>query len=111
MNDGRSNKVGTLEDLSLLTQGIEQHQPLEGFQGSIERESAQSGLVVERQSLRGKKVHAKIGEEKVSRPPWARMLKIHEWIQGRRYPNCVRMAAELETSTRTLKRDIEFMRD
>jgi proteasome accessory factor B len=39
------------------------------------------------------------------------MLTIHEGIQSGRGPNCVKLAEELEVSTRTLKRDVEFMRD
>jgi proteasome accessory factor B len=50
-------------------------------------------------------------KEKFSRPPWARMLKIHEWIQNGLRPNCAGMALELEVSRRTMKRDIEFMRE
>jgi predicted DNA-binding transcriptional regulator YafY len=46
-----------------------------------------------------------------SRPPWERMLRIHDCIRRGRYPNCVAMAAEFEVSPRTLKRDVEFMRD
>lgn len=46
-----------------------------------------------------------------SRIPWERMLIIHEKIKAGGYPNCVRMAAEMEVSLRTVKRDVEFMRD
>jgi predicted DNA-binding transcriptional regulator YafY len=49
--------------------------------------------------------------ERYSRPPWERMLKIHQRIQAGGWPNCVGMATELEVSLRTLKRDVEFMRD
>jgi hypothetical protein len=45
------------------------------------------------------------------RLPWERILRIHERIQSGRHPNCVRLAAEFEVSPRTLKRDVEFMKD
>lgn len=47
----------------------------------------------------------------MSRPPWERMLQIHERINRRSYPNCVQLAEELEVSVVTLKRDVAFMRD
>ncbi len=40
-----------------------------------------------------------------------RMMRIHRKIEDREYPNCTKMSAEFEVSVRTLKRDIEFMRD
>jgi hypothetical protein len=40
-----------------------------------------------------------------------RMMRIHRKIEDREYPNCTKMSAEFEMSVRTLKRDIEFMRD
>ncbi len=40
-----------------------------------------------------------------------RMMRIHRKIEDREYPNCTRMSAEFEMSVRTLKRDIEFMRE
>lgn len=49
--------------------------------------------------------------ERVSRPPWERMLWIHERIQAGGHPNCVGMARELSVSLRTVKRDVEFMLD
>jgi predicted DNA-binding transcriptional regulator YafY len=39
------------------------------------------------------------------------MIRIRERIQEGGWPNCVGMAAEFEVSVRTLKRDLEFMRD
>ena len=47
----------------------------------------------------------------VSRPPLARMLRIHEELQKDRYPNATTLAKLLETSTKTINRDIGFMRD
>lgn len=52
--------------------------------------------------------------------PWAhgygraaleRMMRIHRMIEDREYPNCTKMSALFEMSVRTLKRDIEFMKD
>jgi len=44
-----------------------------------------------------------------SRPPWERMMWIHERITAGKFPNCVGMAADMGVSLRTVKRDIEFM--
>jgi len=46
-----------------------------------------------------------------SRPPLARMLRLHEWLMGNRYPNCRRLAEEFEVSAKTVQRDVNFMRD
>ena len=40
-----------------------------------------------------------------------RMMRIHRLIEDREYPNCTKMSVEFEVSVRTLKRDIEFMKD
>jgi proteasome accessory factor B len=45
-----------------------------------------------------------------SRPPLERMLRIHEKLQQGAFPNCTQLAGEIETSTRTIKRDIDFMK-
>lgn len=39
------------------------------------------------------------------------MQRIHVWIKAGKYPNAVGMARDLEVTDRTIKRDIEFMRD
>ena len=39
------------------------------------------------------------------------MLRIHQALQAGAYPNATRLAAELEVSTKSVHRDIEFMRD
>ncbi len=39
------------------------------------------------------------------------MLRLHGLLQDGRYPNCSRLAAELEVSAKTVQRDIDFMRD
>jgi len=46
-----------------------------------------------------------------SRPPLERMLRIHQSIQSGRFPNATTLAGELEVSTKSIYRDIEFMRD
>lgn len=45
------------------------------------------------------------------RPPFERMKKIFGWLQDGKFPNCSTMAAEFEVSAKTVKRDIDFMRD
>jgi predicted DNA-binding transcriptional regulator YafY len=39
------------------------------------------------------------------------MLRIHQSVQSGKFPNATRLAAELEVSTKSIQRDIEFMRD
>lgn len=51
------------------------------------------------------------GTGAATRPPLQRMLHIHAAIQAGRFPNSTRLAAELEVCTRSIARDIEFMRD
>ncbi|HYG35011.1 MAG TPA: WYL domain-containing protein [Clostridia bacterium] len=46
-----------------------------------------------------------------ARPPLERMLRIHQAIQSGSYPNATRLAAELEVSTKSVHRDLDFMRD
>jgi predicted DNA-binding transcriptional regulator YafY len=46
-----------------------------------------------------------------TRPPLERMLRIHQAIQSGRIPNATTLAQELEVSTKSIHRDIEFMRD
>src|SRR5581483_2122170 len=47
----------------------------------------------------------------LSRPPLERMLRIHQAIQAGDYPNATTLARELEVSTKSIHRDLEFMRD
>ncbi len=47
----------------------------------------------------------------LSRPPLERMLRIHQAIQSGKLPNASTLARELEVSTKSIQRDIEFMRD
>ena len=46
-----------------------------------------------------------------SRPPLERMLRIHQAIQSGSFPNATRLAREIEVSTKSIQRDIEFMRE
>jgi predicted DNA-binding transcriptional regulator YafY len=46
-----------------------------------------------------------------SRPPLERMLRIHQALQSGTYPNAATLARELEVSTKSIHRDLEFMRD
>ncbi len=39
------------------------------------------------------------------------MLQIHQGLKAVRYPNCRTLAEELEVSTKTIQRDVEFMRE
>ena len=46
-----------------------------------------------------------------SRPPLERMLRIHQALSSGKYPNASTLAREIEVATKTIHRDIEFMRD
>src|ERR1039457_2998858 len=46
-----------------------------------------------------------------SRPPLERMLRIHQSLQSGGFPNASKLAGEIEVATKTIHRDIEFMRD
>jgi predicted DNA-binding transcriptional regulator YafY len=46
-----------------------------------------------------------------ARPPLERMLRIHQTIQAGAYPTASLLAAELEVSSKSVHRDLEFMRD
>jgi len=39
------------------------------------------------------------------------MLQMHQQLRAGRFPNCRTLADKLEVSTKTIQRDIEFMRD
>jgi proteasome accessory factor B len=47
----------------------------------------------------------------LSRPPLQRMLRIHQAIQAGKFPNATQLAKELEVSTKSVHRDLDFMRD
>ena len=46
-----------------------------------------------------------------SRPPLERMMRIHSQLKAGQLPNCRKIAEELEVSSKTIQRDIDFMRD
>lgn len=46
-----------------------------------------------------------------SRPPLERMVEIHESLKRGNYPNASTLAQKMEVSTKTIHRDIQFMRD
>jgi len=46
-----------------------------------------------------------------SRPPLERMLRIHQAVSSGKFPNASTLAREMEVATKTIHRDIEFMRD
>src|ERR1035437_9456417 len=46
-----------------------------------------------------------------SRPPIERMLRIHQALNSGGYPNAKTLAGQLEVSTKSIHRDLEFMRD
>lgn len=46
-----------------------------------------------------------------SRPPLVRMMRLHESLTEKRYPNCRKIAEEFEVSPKTVQRDVNFMRD
>src|SRR5689334_25424034 len=46
-----------------------------------------------------------------SRPPLERMVRIHQAVQSGTYPNASTLAFELEVCTKSVHRDLGFMRD
>ena len=46
-----------------------------------------------------------------SRPPLDRMMRIHQSLQSLALPNATTLARALEVGTKTIHRDLEFMRD
>jgi Predicted transcriptional regulator len=52
-----------------------------------------------------------LGTARAARPPVVRMVRIHDLLAAGKYPNCSTLAREFEVSTKTIQRDIEFMRD
>ena len=47
----------------------------------------------------------------LSRPPLERMQRIHQALHAGGFPNAITLADELEVTTKTVYRDIDFMRD
>jgi predicted DNA-binding transcriptional regulator YafY len=46
-----------------------------------------------------------------SRPPLERMLRIHQAVSSGKLPNASTLARQIEVATKTIHRDIDFMRD
>jgi len=47
----------------------------------------------------------------LSRPPLERMLRIHKELMSGKYPNASTLARSMEVSSKTIHRDLDFMRD
>ena len=45
-----------------------------------------------------------------SRPPLERMMRLHAALKAGQFPNCRKIAMELEVSPKTIQRDIDFMK-
>jgi predicted DNA-binding transcriptional regulator YafY len=58
-----------------------------------------------------KKTLKKKGRVLTTRPPLARMRRIFDYIKTGAYPGRERLATEIEVTTKTIQRDIDFMRD
>jgi len=52
----------------------------------------------------------KVAGQMNSRPPYERMIFIHEQLKGGAYPNCTQLRKRFELDRRTILRDIEFMK-
>jgi predicted DNA-binding transcriptional regulator YafY len=50
-------------------------------------------------------------KSQLSRPPLARMMKIHDALRSEMLVNCTKLTKTLEVSRKTIVRDIAFMRD
>jgi predicted DNA-binding transcriptional regulator YafY len=59
----------------------------------------------------GSDVKADLWAHGYGRAALERMMRIHRMIEDGEYPNCTKMAGLFEMSVRTLKRDIEFMKE
>src|SRR5678816_2097993 len=66
-------------------------------------------MALHRSEGRARKIKPAVAEQ-FSRPPLARMMQLHAQLQARKFPNCRKLAHELEVSAKTIQRDIEFMR-
>jgi predicted DNA-binding transcriptional regulator YafY len=57
------------------------------------------------------KAAAAVAISPLSRPPMERMMRMHQLLQTGKFPNASRLAGEFEVSTKSIHRDLEFMRD
>jgi proteasome accessory factor B len=53
----------------------------------------------------------RVSPSRATRPPYARMIRIHELLSAGKFPNCSTLADAFEVSYKTVQRDIDFMRD
>lgn len=51
------------------------------------------------------------GSLPLSRPPLERMMRIHAALKSGKYPNASSLGSELEVCAKTIRRDLDFMRD
>ena len=51
-----------------------------------------------------------VAAELYSRPPFERMMRIHESLKAGCFPNCTKLSRSIEVSPRTIKRDLDFMK-
>jgi proteasome accessory factor B len=54
---------------------------------------------------------AKPAKMLLSRPPLERMMRFHDLLKDKSYPNCTTISKEFEVAVRTIMRDLDFMRD
>ena len=54
---------------------------------------------------------AKTKSQALTRPMWERMMRFHNLINEKSFPNCSKLAGEFEVTVRTIMRDLDFMRD
>jgi proteasome accessory factor B len=77
--------------------------------------ASDSGLDARKHSLKScLRMKSKVNQAPglpMSRPPLERMMRIHQAVAAEKYPNATTLAREIEVTTKTIHRDIEFMRD
>ena len=70
-----------------------------------------SGLDIRRPAPQNSPMNSAAVPNRLTRPPYERMTYIHEQLQLDKHPNCSSLAAHFEVSSKTIQRDLEFMRD
>lgn len=78
---------------------------MESTSGAAAAQGGELALAIPRKPVRRRR------EERSSRPPMARMMRIHDLIKDSGYPNCTSLSVEFEVSCKTVMRDLDFMRD
>ena len=61
--------------------------------------------------VRKRERHATTPAVQHTRPPLERMVRIHQALQAKRYPNANTLSAEMEVCSKSIHRDLDFMRD